>query len=106
MTKQKKLVLERINDNIEITMELWAEALLLAQKYGWVSNKPSYFYLACNEPLADEEARAIHGGLENLFQKALENPLEVYPIRVDMAQLYLLKEFLQHGEFTFQTDNL
>jgi hypothetical protein len=29
------------------------------------------------------------------------NPLEVYPIRADMGQLSLLKDFLEEGGFTF-----
>jgi len=102
MDNRKNLVLDRDKEKIEINMELWAEALLLAEDHGWVPIKPRTRYLAGKGIISDEEARAIHGGLDNLFEKALTNPIEVYPLRVDMGQLFLLKDFIEKGGFTIR----
>lgn len=61
----KNFALERDNEKMEINAELWAEVLLLAQKNGWVSNKPSYYYLASDLswtswPPATREVRRLY----------------------------------------------
>jgi hypothetical protein len=59
METPEKLALARGSNSLEVTKELWAEALLLAQKYGWMPDRLSYNYLACNEPISDEVANGI-----------------------------------------------
>ena len=102
MSNPKNLILERGGEKVEINPELWAEALLLAENFGWVPNKLRMYYLSLNGEVSDEEAKGIYDGLDNLFDTALKKPIEVYPLRVDIGELYILKDFLENGKFTFR----
>ncbi len=79
---------------------MWAETLLIAEKYGWEPPTLMMSYLASNVSISRADAQEIYQALERLFEKALKSPADVYPLRVDMGKLYLLKEFIEGGEFT------
>ena len=88
------ITLASSQDEVKINLNLWAETLVLAENYGWKPTNRRTSYLADNTCVSRDEAHAIADGLENLFEEALRNPLAVLPVRVDMDDLYEIKEFL------------
>jgi hypothetical protein len=52
--------------------------------------------------VSDDEVTGIYEGLENLFDTALNDPMSIYPIKVDMGELYEIKEFIKEGSFTVE----
>ena len=94
-----EIVMERGSDTLLVDKKLWAEALLLAENYGWKPKKLRIAYLASQVEVSDEEASEIVLGLDRLFNKALQDPLQVYPLRADMGQLAELREFIRDGAF-------
>ena len=102
MKNTNTIIFKRENESFELSCELWAEALLQAQNYGWKSSRPSFHLLASDQKISEKEAQRICQGLEGLFKKALESPLEVYPIRVDMGELCNLKDFLERDGFVIK----
>jgi len=51
-----KIIMERGNDTLVVDKQLWAEALLLAENYGWKPRKLRIAYLASEVEVSDEEA--------------------------------------------------
>jgi hypothetical protein len=97
-----KLTLKREHDTFEITAATWAETLLKVEDYGWKPQKPRLHYYAGDTEVSDDEVTGIYEGLENLFDAALKDPMRVYPIKVDMGELYEIKEFIKEGSFTVE----
>ena len=100
MSDAKSLILKRKDVKFEVNTEFWAEVLLLSIKYGWKPDKLSMEYLAHPLTISEGEAEGIYLGLENLFKKTLEDPVQVYPLRINMGDLYELKGFIQQGGFS------
>ncbi|MCX6259205.1 MAG: hypothetical protein NTW49_15090 [Bacteroidia bacterium] len=94
------LHLKRGNDGLIIDCKLWADALVLAEDYGWKPPILRMNYLRNDFELSDDESKGIAGALNKLFDRAIKEPLKVYPIRPNMGELYELKEFLSQGAAT------
>jgi hypothetical protein len=93
-------VLLRDSDSIEVDAESWANSLALALKFGWDPTAPSTAYLADGYSPSNEEALALADAWMAAMDKALKNPLEFYPSRMDMGVLSTLAEFAGCGSFT------
>lgn len=92
-------VLKRGADTFRISALMWAEVLALALRFEWNPHGPSTAYLATDFHVSADNAKALSNAFDRIFETALENPMQFYPVRVDMGELYLLKEFLEKGSF-------
>jgi hypothetical protein len=93
------LVLRRGQETHIIDREIWAETLLLAERYGWKPPQLRMKYLRTDFTVSAEESDGISRALQSLFDMALRDPLKVYPIRPDMGRLYEVKDFVENGAF-------
>lgn len=90
-------VLKRGAESFAMQDEEWAEALLLATRFGWNPPGSTIDYLSSGFSVSADEACELAGAFERVFAQALRDPSSVYPVAVDMGRLYLLKEFLLGG---------
>ena len=79
--------------------DFWVGTLLLASRYGWQPVKRRMHYLASDVTVCDEDARRMREALDQLFELALSEPEKVFPVPVDMGELFQLKEFIAEGGF-------
>lgn len=91
--------LERGGDSLRISAPVWAESLALALRYKWDPRGNSTSYLASGFSVSDQDAAALTEALDRAFAAALEQPARFYPVRVDMGELYQLREFIAGGAF-------
>lgn len=92
-------VLKRGGDIFRISFTMWAEALALALRFKWSPPGTSTSYLATGFHVSSENAMALSNAFDRIFAMAIHDPVQFYPVRIDMGQLYLLKEFVEGGEF-------
>ncbi len=99
MAKTKMRLLKRGSDTFKISAPMWANVLALALHFKWNPNGLSISYLAAGFHVSADEAKALSYAFDCIFEAALERPIDFYPVRVNMGELYLLKEFVEGGAF-------
>ena len=77
----------------------WINALQLAHRYGWQPAMQRMHYLASDVMVSVEDAQGMSEAFEQLFERALDEPEKVFPVPVDMSELFRLKEFIADSEF-------
>lgn len=97
--RSRRLVRDQTDEAFEVTLRLWANALVLAEDYGWAPLHLRTFYLVGPVSVTAEDASSMAAAWERLFEKTIKAPLDVYPVAIDMGCLYLLKDFVADGAF-------
>lgn len=93
------IILKRGSDSFELEMEELSEAFALAMRFGCDLEEMSIVNLSPPLSVTESNASALAKAFDLVFEKALSDPANFYPVSVDMGRLYLLYEFLQDGGF-------
>jgi len=101
-SSSNKKSLERESERLELAPAMWAEILLLASRWGWRTERPTYFFLGQEVQVTEDEARALASIVNRILETALRDPFAVYPTPVDMAILYQVGEFCAEGAFVIR----
>jgi hypothetical protein len=102
--KSRLMVRDSPCEVFEVTPLFWASAILLAEDYGWTPARLRTGYLAERLAVTAGDASSMASAWNRLFERALRAPLEVYPVPIDLARLYLLKDFAERGAFKITPD--
>jgi len=100
LTSQRKAqkVLERGEEHLTIDAETWANVLLVASKWGWRASRPTYFFLASDFQVHDEEARTLASTIERIWEAASKDPFNLR-VSVDLSTLMDVGAFCLKGAF-------
>jgi hypothetical protein len=93
------LLLKRDDETITIAKSHWAESLALALRFGWNPPGPATAYLASGIRVSMTDASALADAFDRIFERALNDPMHFYPVRVDMGELALVNDFVREGAF-------
>jgi len=99
MSRRKaQKVLERGEEHLTIDVETWANVLLVASNWGWRASRPTYFFLASDFQVADEEARALASTIERIWEAASKDPFNL-SLSVELSTLMNVGAFCLKGAF-------
>jgi hypothetical protein len=100
MTSQRKAqkVLERGEEHLTIDAETWANVLLVASKWGWRPSRPTYFFLASDFQVNNEEARALASTIERIWEAVSKDPFNLH-LSVELSTLMNVGAFCLRGAF-------
>jgi hypothetical protein len=93
------LTFEGAGGRYEVSVEQWAEMLLLLNNWGWRPEQVLTWYLATGVKVSDADSKNLAATGQRVLDTALKDPAAVYPVSFDMAKFYLLVEFCEAGAF-------
>ena len=100
LSKQRKIqkILKRSEESLAIDAETWAKILFVASKWGWQPSRPTYFFLASDFEVNDEEARSLASTIERIWDAASKDPFNL-DLSVNLSRLMDVGSFCLQGSF-------
>jgi len=100
MPTTSKRTLQRSTERLSVSAPVWANALLLASKWGWKPGRPTYFFLAPDFEVAETEALALAQVIERIWVAVSSDPFAVkLDPPMDLSLLMTIGSFSLGGAF-------